>query len=259
MFLFIDRYKLGIVVAFGVYISFFVYLEMQTYRRYFPIPSYSDKQEFEVQPDELLITPEQVQIEQNYNSGDLKNISRDQNDTRERSNENWKENNATNNSSTNQQSIEDYEKSLFESSGGASKRETILKEMEQRKNDQKNDQKNPVAKNDDKNQNNGGKTAYAGNVMVDWSLAQRTAHLNNNWYVRNPGYTCGYGSSGKITVQIKVNQNGDVIQAVVLSSSGANACMTQQALKYAKLSRFNYSSTAATSQVGTITYTFVSQ
>ena len=72
--------------------------------------------------------------------GDLKNISRDQNDTREHSYENWKENNATNNSSTNQQSIEDYEKSLFEASGGESKRETILKEMEQRKNDQKNDQ-----------------------------------------------------------------------------------------------------------------------
>ena len=108
-------------------------------------------------------------------------------------------------------------------------------------------------------ESSGAKTVYAGNVMVEWSLAQRTAYQNNNWHVRNPGYTCGYGSSGKVTVQIKVNQNGNVIQAAVLSSSSANECMTQQALKYAKLSRFNYSNSASTGQVGTITYTFLSQ
>ena len=92
MFLFIDRYKLGILTAFAVYIGFFMYLEMQTYTRYFPIIPFNDEPLLELQKEELLLTPEQIQIQQDLNSGDLKNISRDQNDSRERSSENWQEN-----------------------------------------------------------------------------------------------------------------------------------------------------------------------
>ena len=252
MFLFIDRYKLGILTAFAVYIGFFMYLEMQTYTRYFPIIPFNDQPLVEVQKEELLLTPEQIQIQQDLNSGDLKNISRDQNDSRERSSENWQENRSAKEI---EQSIKDYEKSLYQANGGEQERDKILKESEQRKNDLK---KQAPLKPENK-ESGGAKTVYAGNVMVEWSLAQRTAYQNNNWHVRNPGYTCGYGSSGKVTVQIKVNQNGNVIQAAVLSSSSANECMTQQALKYAKLSRFNYSNSASTGQVGTITYTFLSQ
>ncbi len=252
MFLFIDRYKLGILTAFAVYIGIFIYLEMQTYTRYFPIIPFNDEPLLELQKEELLLTPEQIQIQQDLNSGDLKNISRDQNDSRERSSENWQENKSAKEI---EQSIKDYEKSLYQDNGGELERAKILKESEQRKNDLK----KQVPLKPENKESSGAKTVYAGNVMVSWSLSQRTAHLNNNWYVRNPGYTCGQGSSGKITVQIKVNQNGSVIDAIVLSSGGASDCMTQQAIKYAKLSRFNYSNTAATSQVGTITYTFVSQ
>jgi len=252
MFLFIDRYKLGILTAFAVYIGIFIYLEMQTYTRYFPIIPFNDEPLLELQKEELLLTPEQIQIQEDLNSGDLKNISRDQNDSRERSSENWQANKSAKEI---EQSIKDYEKSLYQDNGGELERAKILKESEQRKNDLK---KQAPLKPENK-ESSGAKTVYAGNVMVSWSLSQRTAHLNNNWYVRNPGYTCGQGSSGKITVQIKVNQNGSVIDAIVLSSGGASDCMTQQAIKYAKLSRFNYSSTASTSQVGTITYTFVSQ
>jgi TonB family protein len=252
MFLFIDRYKLGILTAFAVYIGIFIYLEMQTYTRYFPIIPFNDEPLLELQKEELLLTPEQIQIQEDLNSGDLKNISRDQNDSRERSSENWQENKSAKEI---EQSIKEYEKSLYQDNGGELERAKILKESEQRKNDLK---KQAPLKPENK-ESSGAKTVYAGNVMVSWSLSQRTAHLNNNWYVRNPGYTCGQGSSGKITVQIKVNQNGSVIDAIVLSSGGASDCMTQQAIKYAKLSRFNYSSTASTSQVGTITYTFVSQ
>ena len=252
MFVFIDRYKLGILTAFAVYIGIFIYLEMQTYTRYFPIIPFNDEPLLELQKEELLLTPEQIQIQEDLNSGDLKNISRDQNDSRERSSENWQENKSAKEI---EQSIKEYEKSLYQDNGGELERSKILKESEQRKIDLK---KQAPLKPENK-ESSGAKTVYAGNVMVSWSLSQRTAHLNNNWYVRNPGYTCGQGSSGKITVQIKVNQNGSVIDAIVLSSGGASDCMTQQAIKYAKLSRFNYSSTASTSQVGTITYTFVSQ
>jgi hypothetical protein len=95
--------------------------------------------------------------------------------------------------------------------------------------------------------------------MVSWSLTERTAYSNNNWYVRNPGYTCDQDSYGKITIQIKVDQNGSVIYASVLEKGEASQCMINQAIKYAKLSRFNYSITATSNQIGTITYTFISQ
>lgn len=252
MFLFIDRYKLGILSAFSLYIAFFIYLEMQTYTRYFPIIPFNEEPAVAIQPDELILTPEQIEIQQNASDSELKNISRDQNDSRERSNENWQENKSAGEI---EQSIKDYEKSLFEAAGGETKREAILKEMEQRKEEQKNQ---PIVSNK-KGTNLGENTVYAGNVMVSWSLTKRTAYQNNNWFVRNPGYTCGQGSSGKITVQINVNQNGNVIGASVVSASNANVCMTQQALSYAKKSRFNYSATAGETQVGTITYTFVSQ
>jgi len=252
MFVFIDRYKLGILTAFAVYIGFFMYLEMQTYTRYFPIIPFNDEPLIELPKEELLLTPEQIEIQEKILSGDTKNISRDQNDSRERSIENWQENRSAKEI---EQSIKEYEKSLYQANGGEQERDKILKESEQRKNDLK---KQAPLKPENK-ESSGAKTVYAGNVMVEWSLAQRTAYQNNNWHVRNPGYTCGYGSSGKVTVQIKVNQNGNVIQAAVLSSSSANECMTQQALKYAKLSRFNYSNSASTGQVGTITYTFLSQ
>ena len=84
MFLFIDRYKLGILTAFAVYIGIYIYLEMQTYTRYFPIIPFNDEPLVELQKEELLLTTEQIQIQQDLNSGDLKNISSDQNDSRER-------------------------------------------------------------------------------------------------------------------------------------------------------------------------------
>ena len=222
MFVFIDRYKVGILTAFAVYIGFFIYLEIKTYTRYFPITSFNDEALLELQNEELLLTPEQIQIQDNFNSGDLKNISRDMNNTQQRSNENWQERKSA---SEIEQSIKDYEKSLYETEGGETKRETILNEMKDR--------------NDNAN-------------------TPKVNTKNNNWFVRNPGYTCGTGS-GKITVQIKVNQNGNVIEALVTSSLNGNACMTQQALKYAKLSRFDFSSSASSTQIGTIIYTFVSQ
>ena len=251
MFVFIDRYKVGILTAFAVYIGFFIYLEIKTYTRYFPITLFNDRALIELQNEELLLTPEQIQIQGNLNSGDLKNISRDMNNTQQRSNENWQENKSA---SEIEQSIEDYEKSLYRAEGGETKRETILNEMKDR-----NDNANtPKVNTKNNNVSDVGSLVYSGNVMVNWSLDKRIAYQNNNWFVRNPGYTCGTGS-GKVTVQIKVNQNGNVIEALVTSSSNGNPCMTQQALKYAKLSRFDFSSSASSTQIGTIIYTFVSQ
>ena len=97
--------------------------------------------------------------------------------------------------------------------------------------------------------------------MVSFKLDGRSAYDNNMWYVRNPGYTCGYGASGKVVVQIKVDQGGKVVDAQYLSaeSSGANQCMIEQSVKYAKKSRFNYKESASSQQTGKITYKFIAQ
>jgi len=239
MFIVIDRHKLGILAAFSVYILVFIFLEIITYQTYFPIQPFNDQPTISITTDELLITKENLQVEQ-----DSKNISKDQNDSREQSINDWQENNADDIN----QSIIDYEKSLHQDN--VSKNDNIVKENE----DNNNDLKPQVL-----NTNNNVKTAYGGNVMVSWSLTERTAYLNNNWYVRNPGYTCDQDSHGKITIQIKVDQNGSVIYASVLEKGDASQCMINQAIKYAKLSRFNYSTTATPNQIGTITYTFISQ
>ena len=239
MFILIDRHKLGILAAFSAYIVVFIFLEIITYQTYFPIQPFNDQTTISITTEELLITKENLQVEQ-----DSKNISKDQNDLREQSINDWQENK----SDEINQSIKDYEKSLHQDN--VSKNDNIVKENEDDNNDL-----NPQVLNN----NNNVKTAYGGNVMVSWSLTERTAYLNNNWYVRNPGYTCDQDSYGKITIQIKVDQNGSVIYASVLEKGDASQCMINQAIKYAKLSRFNYSTTATPNQIGTITYTFISQ
>ena len=240
MFILIDRHKLGILAAFSVYILVFIFLEIITYQTYFPIQPFNDQPTISITTtDELLITKENLQVEQ-----DLKNISKDQNDLRKQSTNDWQENKADEIN----QSIIDYEKSLHQDN--VSKNDNIVKENKDGNNDL-----NPQVLNN----NNNVKTVYGGNVMVSWSLTERTAYLNNNWYVRNPGYTCDQDSYGKITIQIKVDQNGSVIYASVLEKGDASQCMINQAIKYAKLSRFNYSTTTTPNQIGTITYTFISQ
>ena len=251
---FFDRYKLGIVAAFAIFTGVFIYLQMDIYEQYFPVDPFADQPEVRIEKDQLEISPEDVMIEQNNSMDNLKNIARDRNDTRERSQENCDQNKSDKNV---EQSVKDYEKKLFEEAGGAAKRQAISDEMVKRKRELTNTGNSTNKK--DATQKTGGSTAYLGNVMVDWSLKGRSPHQNDNYWVRNPGYTCGYGSAGTITVHIKVNQNGDVISAVPTASSGSNQCMIEQAVAYAKKSRFNYSSSASTQQEGVITYKFISQ
>lgn len=251
----IDKYKYGIIAAFAVCIAIFMYLQMETYSSYFAVaPLYEDEPVVIPEEKEILLTPEDIQIQQGFH-GEVKNASRDMNDTRKRTDENWHQNKSA---SEVEQSVKDYEKSLFNETGGEAKRKALADEMAKRKQERAN---TSSSKQKETNSQPGGEKAPSGNVMVDWSLSGRSPHQNNNWYVRNPGYTCGYGSSGRVTISIKVDPNGDVISATYIpaKSSGANSCMIEQATKYARLSRFNYSGSAAKSQEGTIVYTFVSQ
>ena len=68
-----------------------------------------------------------------------------------------------------------------------------------------------------------------------------------------PRYLCE--QSGKIVVNIRVNQNGNVFDAYINGASNtSNECLTNHAITYAKSVRFNNASRA--DQLGSITFYF---
>ncbi len=73
----------------------------------------------------------------------------------------------------------------------------------------------------------------------------------------NPVYTCE--APGKVVVNITVNAQGTVVNAVVneTSSTTTNGCLWDMALDYASHARFSKSTRA--SQLGTVTYVFPGQ
>lgn len=92
-----------------------------------------------------------------------------------------------------------------------------------------------------------------GKVTVSFSLQGRQAV-----YLHIPAYQCEGG--GQVVVSISVNRNGAVTSASVMKSqSTSDYCMTEMAISAARSSQFNVSSSAPSSQNGTITYIFIPQ
>jgi hypothetical protein len=251
----IEKYKYGIIAVLATYIGIFMYMQLETYNQVFVIKGFGEQAEL-IQPDEIQINPENIEIQnQNNPNSEVKNLITDANDTREKSNKDYSETKASNKDVV--KSVKEFEAQLFREAEGNKTREKILKEHEETLKKQK----EATSKNQKDSKNlSGSDKVYEGKTMVSWSLKNRTPHENNAWYVRNPGYTCGSNASGEVTIRIKVNQSGNVISAQLAPelSSSSNACMIEQAKKYAMMSRFNYSA-AQNLQEGTITYTFISQ
>jgi len=253
----IDKYKFGIIAAFAVYIGIFMYLQLTSVPEYFEIKAFTDGARLE-QPkeEEIELKPENIEVPPQFEAGNVINTARDQNDKRNRSDDDWS---AVKSSSTNdvEKMVKEEERKMFEATGGEAKRKAIQQQDEERNKNQKDKPESNVKA---ASNSSGSNNAVKGNVMVEWSLSNRNPHQNNAWNVRNPGYTCGHGASGKVVISIKVGQDGRVTSAVCdqSASSSANPCMIEQALKYAKLSRFDYSSSEPI-QSGKIYYTFVSQ
>jgi hypothetical protein len=252
-FEFIEKHKFGILAAFAAYILMFVYFQMETYQKFYEIPVWDVKAELIQDEDkEIEIKPENIEQIQQQNNGEIKSISRDLSDDRKKSNEKWDENKL---SKQIEEKIKKEEEQYKKESGGEAKREKIIKDLENQKN------QNKTSESKVNSNTSGGNTAYKGSVMVDWQLDKRDPHQGNNWYVRNPGYTCGDKSNGVVYIKIKVDQSGKVVSATYLAENSQNAssCMIEQAKKYALMSRFSYSANATNSQEGKIIYTFVGQ
>lgn len=251
---------LAVLVAVAVCVFLFVITEIAAFTETSKIKPFTDVVSVDiVKEEELMVSNENLEIAPT--SGEVHNVTRDNSDTRRKSFDNWSESKATS-SGDPVKAAKDFEKQLFNEAGGYREREKIQQEMEARKNAREKQKTEKNGAGGSSSSQNGGKpNQFAGNVMVDFTLSGRTAYDGNNWYIRNPGYTCGYGSAGTVVVKVSVEKTGKVIATEIdeSKSGNANVCMRDQALKYAAMSRFNYSDAAPARQEGFIRYRFVSQ
>lgn len=249
---FIERHKYGLLSALTIHIIVFLYLQMNTYEERIIIDSWSFQGKNIEPPDnieiavEQIITPEEALLSPE-NMKDITSHVKNSNDQREQSAD------AMNYYSSNQdavQNIKNFEQSVIDQ----------LNENHD-KNGSEESQNMDLVNSDEQSENptvQGSEKGYIGETMVSYDLLNRIPLNNNDYYVRNPGYTCG-NVNGRVVVQIKVDNSGDVKYAKVVPTMNVNAtsCMISQAEKYAAMSRFNFDGSSPKLQVGTITYNFV--
>lgn len=253
----LEKYKFGLVAALLAYVIIFAYFQIGTYNGPgVPYTAFYEGPQLEIPEDEIQLLPENIMLPANYDPSNIKNTARDENDKRTRSEDNYS---VSKYSGNGVQDATDYEKKMFDEAGGAAEREKIRTQIEARKEREKEQAKQ--TNKGDKTSTTGKSNAAAGNVMVKFNVPKHTAHQGNDYYIRNPGYKCGVGSAGMVMIMVKVDQSGNVLSATYDASQSynANSCMISEAKKYASISRFNYAPTAAKSQSGWISYTFISQ
>lgn len=188
----------------------------------------------------------------------VRNEVRDNADTRERSNEGStsKPFNTSDRGDAKDadQTVRELEAQLLNNSGGAAERAKIEQKIREVKSNATRTNSLP-----------GGKTTtnkesqFSGSVLVEYKIYNQSSSERSGNYVPAPGYTCKQGS-GKVFIDIQVNNGGKIITVTYNASKSSNAsqCMISKALEYAKKSTFNYSANQAQRQ-GYILYTFVSQ
>lgn len=247
-----DKYKFGIIAAFLCYVVIFMYTNIVTYDYTIPVKPFLETDAIDPNPvEDIEITPDDIVVPDDFSALDAKNMSQNVHDDRNKSFENYSENRS---SEQIKQDIKNLEKQMANEAGGSQERARIQSLIEKRKKEQEAAAKNTGESNSSQTTapNN-----YGGNTMVSYDLNGRKAHQNNDYYVRNPGYRCDR-ANGIVVINVKANANGDVISAEFNAGASQNAtsCMKEQALKYAKISRFSFSSDGS-QQSGYIKYTFI--
>ena len=93
---------------------------------------------------------------------------------------------------------------------------------------------------------------YQGATYVSFYLKDRTEVK-----IPVPTYQCE--TSGKVSVEITVNQEGRVVDYQISSNSSTDECLRKSAIKSVKTAHFSKNYTAPSKQRGSITYTFEAQ
>lgn len=256
---FIERYKFAILGTVIFHVGIFFYTNFVTIQR--PYALLQPELPFEVPLDDVPIDPAIMEMldmkQQNASLGDqnqqITNTVSDQNDRRDRSYENFSTQEMDAQVMNNAKNLEQqyFDEWASTHTGSQTGKQNSDASMDVNTNRQQQADRNQTYSNQIDTQ---GSNAAAGDVMASFNLKDRKAHA-----LEKPGYTCN--SAGTVTIEIKVGRDGDVQSVTYLpgSSSNATECMIEQSIKYAKRSRFSYSSTAPALQTGTITYKFVSK
>lgn len=256
---FIEKHKYGIIIALLIHVFIFMYMQFKTYEERVVFETWTFRGKNIEAPDDIEISLDQIETIQEAElfpqlfeevTSAVKSSAAD---SREKSHDasqfysSYQGNAVDNVRSFEQSVIQQLQSQHTASSAGQSSNMDI--------NDGK-QSANPQAQPTEGNA--GTEKAYVGKTMVEYTLTNRHPLNNNDWHVRNPGYTCG-NVNGIVTVRIRATQSGDIVYAKYAPelSQNATSCMIQQAEKYALMSRFNYSPNAEKQQEGTITYQFV--
>lgn len=235
------------------YMVIFAYFQVGTYEAFEePYNPFHEGAQIEIPEDEIELQAENIMLPADFDPSDLKNAVRDVNEKGPKSEKDY--------STTGQiydgaKSVYDLENQMFADAGGAEIQEKIRERDKARKKREEEEAK----KNSDSGEKgkSGASTVAAGSVSLEFSLTNRSPVR-----LPKPTYMCGVGSSGRVTISIEVNQNGEVVSAShdpSRSSPSASYCMISQAEKFAKKSRFSASGSAPNPQKGWIAYIFVSQ
>jgi outer membrane biosynthesis protein TonB len=99
----------------------------------------------------------------------------------------------------------------------------------------------------------GQKQSYSGNVSASYNVKGRDARQQPL-----PTYRCK--SAGTVVIRVIIDQTGKVIETKVdETKSSVNECLRTESEYYAGMWTFDYNSSAAKKQDGTITFTFSAQ
>jgi hypothetical protein len=257
---FIERHKFGILITLVIHVGVFVYFQVATYQEVVLFEPWNFQSVHDEAPDDIEISPDQIQTPEEQKllnpPEDVTSFVKNENDNREISQSNDIKYTSYSKNGNPEQIENDFEQQLKneiqrkrqEKEGKNSATSTDLDQQE------KKEPKKTTA-------SQGGeasKKAVGGATMVSYSLMDRHPLNHNDWYIRNPGYTCG-NVNGVVKIIILVDEGGAVVGASLVEDQSQNAtpCMKQRAKEYALMSRFNYSSKAPKKQEGIITYRFV--
>lgn len=250
---FIVRHKFGIIGTILFHIILLVYFNTSK----ITVPPYERKTsaliEFDYREDEKDIEElekeieeleKQVTDEQMYEQ--IQNLMRDKNYV--------PKSQSSNNQSTNQ-SVKSIEEELAQKYKDLEQQIIDSREAEGKhfKAPEKKVDKSTTPKSNENGKDNGESSQPTGKVITECDIPGRRC------FAKTPAYRCPAG--GKIHVDIKVNQKGEVVSADVNESlsTSTNTCIVNEALKYAKRSTANQDFTVPSTMEGSIVYIFVSQ
>ena len=241
-FYYIEKFKYGILAAWATYVLLFTYMQLKYFDQLVPIERMFNESHVDIPDDEIELKPENIQVAPEFQGGEVKNTTKDLNDKRLFSEKNWSQqvgNQQNKQSGNNDNSFSDERKHL----------EEIQKQVNER-----NNKTLPIKSTSPSNSNSssGSKFAFKGNVLVSYDVPTRTESK-----LEAPGYSCK--GAGKVAIKIRVDSYGGVtsVKFDVSKSNGADQCMIDLALSYAK-SRSKFTGGSGNAD-GYIYYTFVAQ